>query len=164
MLNLKVAEIKDFTNKLLLTDTFDTFLTTSVLVAGGVTYTIDGTINKDFYDKEALEAMVSSKYATWGTLRPHVYNVIRGSSLPLKFKIVFVLSDSNISRIIEKNNLLIRTEDIANLSLNIFYDGQDIHITSTATMNTFTLDKTLERLWDENLQLFFKKTGILLSQ
>jgi general stress protein 26 len=49
---------------------------------------------------------------------------------------------------------------VAALSLNILFDGQSIHITTSASLKAFSLDKTLERLWDENLEAYFKQQQI----
>lgn len=161
MLNIEISENREFTKKLFTENTFDTFLLVEANVVSNVSYNIDGQINKAYFDTDELEALSSKEYITWEKARPHIYNVIKGKKLPLSFKIVLVLSDANIMRIIEKNNLPLTLNDIANLSLNIYFDGEKITVTTVATMKAFTLDKTLNTLWDENVKAFFKVNNIL---
>ena len=154
MLDITITEMEN---------TFDHFLTIETFVRSGITYSFDGRINKDFYDKEELEAMASTSYTTWENLRTHVYNVIRGKKLPLSFKIVLVLSQPDIMDMLEKNHLTIPVSDVANLTLNIYYDGMSIQLTSMATQNIFTMDKTLELVWDAEIREFLKKAGICFT-
>ena len=107
MLDITITETRDFVKKLLMDNTFDRFLAMEAFVKSGITYSFDGRVNKDFYDKEELELMASTSYASWESIKPHVYNVIRGKKLPLSFKIVLVLSQPDIMDMLEKNHLTI---------------------------------------------------------
>ena len=115
-------------------------------------------------DKEELELMASTSYASWESIKPHVYNVIRGKKLPLSFKIVLVLSQPDIMDMLEKNHLTIPVSDVANLTLNVYYDGMSIQLTSMATQNIFTMDKTLEHVWDAEIKDFLKTAGIYFTE
>ena len=132
MLNIEITETKNFVKKLLMEPVFDTFLLVEAYVRSDVSYTIDGRLNPSFFDTEELEEMTSNTYTTWGAVRHHIFNVIKGNKLPLNFKIVLILSDANINRIIEQNHLNLTTSDIANLSLNIYFDGEKISLTTMA--------------------------------
>lgn len=164
MLNLRIANSGDFMKKLLTNTTFDTFLLVEAAVKTNISYHISGHLNRDFYDSDELEALSSMEYITWNLVRPHVYNVMKGTKLPLGFKIVLILSDANITRIIEKNNLPLSLSDIANLSLIFHFDGSNILATANTSLKTFTMDKTLERLWDANLLAFFKQQEISVEE
>jgi len=145
-------------------NTFDRFLAMEAFVKSGITYSFDGRVNKDFYDKEELELMASTSYASWESIKTHVYNVIRGKKLPLSFKIVLVLSQPDIMDMLEKNHLTIPVSDVANLTLNVYYDGMSIQLTSMATQNIFTMDKTLEHVWDAEIRDFLKTAGIYFTE
>lgn len=164
MLSLKIDDMKDFVKKLLTESTFDSFLLTNAFVISDITYSIDGRLNKDFFDTDEAAALTSQTYTTWEHARPHIYNVIRGKKLPLKFKLIFILPLKSTMNMLEKNHLDIPMSDIANLTLNIYYDGADIHVTSIATRNSFTMDKSLERVWDESLTAFFTHHQIAVSE
>lgn len=55
MIALKIAEVKDFMNKLLCQDVFDHFLIQEAIITTNVSCHIDGTLQKDFYTLEELE-------------------------------------------------------------------------------------------------------------
>ena len=74
MLDITITETRDFVKKLLMDNTFDRFLAMEAFVKSGITYSFDGRVNKDFYDKEELELMASTSYASWESIKPHVYN------------------------------------------------------------------------------------------
>ena len=135
MLNIEITETKNFVKKLLMEPVFDTFLLVEAYVRSDVSYTIDGRLNPSFFDTEELEEMTSNTYTTWG-------------------------ADANINRIIEQNHLNLTTSDIANLSLNIYFDGEKISLTTMASMNIFSMDKTLANIWDANVSAFFKQNQI----
>lgn len=73
MLDITITETRDFVKKLLMDNTFDRFLAMEAFVKSGITYSFDGRVNKDFYDKEELELMASTSYASWESIKPHVY-------------------------------------------------------------------------------------------
>lgn len=164
MLDITITETRDFVKKLLMDNTFDRFLAMEAFVKSRITYSFDGRVNKDFYDKEELELMASTSYASWESIKTHVYNVIRGKKLPLSFKIVLVLSQPDIMDMLEKNHLTIPVSDVANLTLNVYYDGMSIQLTSMATQNIFTMDKTLEHVWDAEIRDFLKTAGIYFTE
>lgn len=161
MLQLQISDLKGFVRKLLMEETFDTFLLVEANVKKEISYHVSGRYNPAFFDNDEQEALNGAEYSTWANVRPHIYNVIKGNKLPLSFKIVLILSTPNIERIIEKNNLPLSPDQIANLALNIYFDGENITITTVASMKTFSLDKTLENLWDQNVLAYFRQQEIL---
>lgn len=60
MLDITITETRDFVKKLLMDNTFDRFLAMEAFVKSGITYSFDGRVNKDFYDKES-----------WSSWLPH---------------------------------------------------------------------------------------------
>lgn len=164
MLNLHINESRSFVKKLLMDSTFDSFLVMECYVRSGITYSFDGRINKSFYDSDELEKLPSADFAAWENVRPHVYNVIRGKKLPLGFKIVLILSETAILDLLERNNITISSSDIANLTLNIYYGGEGIQLTTMATQRVFTMDKTLEQTWDNDVRAFLKKNEIYFTE
>ena len=59
MIALKIAEVKDFMNKLLCQDVFDHFLIQEAVITTNVSCHIDGTLQKDFYTLEELKNRLS---------------------------------------------------------------------------------------------------------
>ena len=153
VLNLKA---KNCMSHLLLKPTFDEFS----LVEGSIVtfnkFTIDGFLQKDFYE-EAPE----KEYSDWKDLRDFCFNIIKGKRTPLSFKFVLSLSKADFEKFLTSNSLDgFRPENIQGLYLNFRYDGTSLQCVTGTSLSIFTLDKSLENAWDEYVKKFFSKTEI----
>ena len=160
MLNIKIENTGDFIRKLVNTDMFDSFLLVDAVIRSGSTYHINGGLNKEFYDDDELKLLPSTIYSAFSANRHLIYDMIKGKNKPLGFKIILILSDQAVTKIIEQNNLAITSDDVANFSLNIIFDGNKLNLTALASLKTFSTDKSTEELWDSYIKLFLKKHEI----
>ena len=167
MIALHMLEVRDCMSKLLLSDIFDAFLFN--------TFHLDGYLKKDFFDtEEALSRFSSREYSLWKEVRTLCYTIIKGKKTPLGFKFVFCLSGENTSRLLvqeglsfspgAKSSLLVvqsgpihSSEIVRGLYLNLSFDGSTLHCVTGTSMNTFTMDKSLEHAWDTMVQRLFKQ-------
>ena len=153
VLNLKA---KNCMSHLLLKPTFDEFS----LVEGSIVtfnkFTIDGFLQKDFYE-EAPE----KEYSDWKDLREFCFNIIKGKRTPLSFKFVLSLSKADFENFLSANKLDgFRPENIQGLYLNFRYDGTSLQCVTGTSLNMFTLDKSLDAAWDEFVRKFFARHEI----
>ena len=82
--------------------------------------------------------------------------MIRGRNTPLAFQFVFRLPDGEMSALIEKEAISRElTADVSGLLLNLSFDGTSILLTTGVSHRTFSLDRTLERAWDNYAQQRF---------
>ena len=156
MISLKVADVKAFMNKLLLQNVFDNFLVSEVEVNTANKYTIVGDLNQGFFSNDEVEALDGRMNSTWGELRPVVFQIIKGNKTPLSFKMVFLLSKSNTVNVLTKSGLPLRPEDIGGLFLNIRFDQNGLYLITGTSMKVFTLDKSLDQVWDWDVKIFLK--------
>lgn len=156
MVSLKVVDVKACMNKLLLQNVFDNFLVSEVEVNMANKYVIQGDINKSFLSNDEIEALDGREYSTWNELRPMVLQMMKGSRTPSSFKMVFVLSKSNTIHVLEKSGLAFRYEDIGGLFLNIRFDSNGLYFVTGTSIKVFTLDKTLDQVWDKDVKTFLK--------
>ena len=100
MIALKIAEVKDFMNKLLCQDVFDHFLIQEAIITTNVSCHIDGTLQKDFYTLEELEEqnLTGLSFVPYGLLRSSCFNLIKGKKTPSYFKFSLLLSPENLKR------------------------------------------------------------------
>ena len=98
MIALKIAEVKDFMNKLLCQDVFDHFLIQEAVITTNVSCHIDGTLQKDFYTLEELEEqnLTGLSFVPYGLLRSSCFNLIKGKKTPSYFKFSLLLSPGNL--------------------------------------------------------------------
>jgi len=161
MLALRILDLKDFTGKLFLGDVFHHFSFVEASFTTFITYTLDGTIQKEFYDNETRP---EHPYCYWEEVRPLCYSIIRGKRTPLHFKIVFQLAPENLEKLLSRSGLSLRSEDFFGLYLNCQFDGEHLLCTTGTSLKIFTLDKSLDHLWDDMVKRFFRQQGIIFEE
>ena len=82
MIALKAEDVKDFTSKLFLRETFDSFLVKEARITTYNQFSIDGHIRKGFFGPEELEEKGMEEYSPWSMLRPFCFSLIKGKKLP----------------------------------------------------------------------------------
>ena len=147
-------------SKLLLSDMFDNFYITEGEITTFNTFKIDGFTRKNFYDKDT----VLPEYSKWSQLRELCYSIIKGKRTPLDFKFIFALSKENISNLILKNELDIDPSTVQGLYMNIKYDGNELYCITGTSFKTFTMDKSLENVFDKMVLKFFSMKEIEFEQ
>lgn len=157
MIALKLPEAKECMSKLLLSDTFDSFLFIEGEIVTYNTFSINGFLKKDFFEKDLAP---SRDYSLWKDIREYAFSLIKGKKTPLSFRFVFGLSEANIERLLKQQELNFQPQDVQGLYLNLKYDGQNLTCVTGTSMRLFTLDKSLEEAWDQMVQRFFLKKEI----
>lgn len=166
MIALKITDVKDFMNRLLVGDTFDYFETAEVSITTFNTFSIDGRLRKDFFDTDAREMLEQAgrSCSLWKDLKPFCYSVIRGKRTPLNFKIILQLSHRQTQSALEKLNLSISPELISRLFLNLQYKNRELLCTTGAATQIFIPDKSLEQYWDSTILSYFQTRKILFEE
>ena len=156
MISLKVVDVKAFMNKLLLQNVFDNFWVSEVEVNTSNKFTIQGDLNQGYFSSDELEALDQRTYSTWGELRPIIYQIIKGNRTPTSFKMVFLLSQKNTENVLSKSGLPYKYEDIGGLFLNIRFDQNGLYLITGTSIKLFTLDKSLDKVWEKDVKTFLK--------
>ena len=168
--------------KLLATDTFDTFQVTEATVTTFVTFSISGRLHSGYYDtqelrekQEAAEEQgnlplkaeqegggqsIQSGWAVWKQIRPFVYEIIRGKKPPLNYRIVLRLADYNVEKLIRQTGLSVSPSQVSGLFLNISGQGQEVHVVTGTSLAVFTPDRTLDQVWDGMVEKLLKQKQI----
>lgn len=162
MIALQVQDVKDFMSRLLIGNTFDAFWLCEASITTYVTYNIDGSLHMDFFDSEQSEILTRSArtFSLWKEIKPFCYSIVKGKRTPLHFKIVFQLSRQNLEKMLAGSGLDWKPEDVFGLYLNLQYDGSSLSCTTGSSLKTFSMDKSLDRLWDDMVRSFFKQQSI----
>lgn len=162
----KITDVKDFMNKLLLGEIFDSFAVNEATITTFCTFSLDGLLRPDFFDTDAQSAMKENKiqHATWKELRSFCYSIIRGKRTPLSFRIIFQLPHSRIQQILTNSHLNFTADAVNGMYLNISYKNNELICTTGTSFNTFIPDKSLEHLWDTMIPNFFRKHGIIFEE
>lgn len=164
MTALQVVDVKDFMAKLLGGEVFDNFLLMELDVANYAAFHLSGRRNRDWYSEEEWEAVADKEYVTWREIRPVAFQWVKGHRTPLSMKGVLVLSGLNTERILERNYLPFRREEVGGLFLNFRYEAKELQLVTGISMNSFTMDKALEHQWDEDVRVFLRHHGIAVEE
>lgn len=156
MVSLQIKDVKNFMNRLLLSDYFDAFHVSEASFVTFATFHMDGRLKKEYYTAEEQELLhlQEQEYSTWKQLRPFCLSLIKGTHSPLEFKLIFRLSPSNTEKLLRQANLDFSLSDIAGLFVNIHFQTGSLTCTTGTSLHIFTLDRSLDRVWDCMVQKF----------
>lgn len=163
MLSIQIQDVKEFMNHLLREDTFHPFHLWEASLKTAVTCHIDGRLNKDFFNSSELELLPDSDYISWARIKPQIFSMIKGNKTPLSMKLILMLSGSNIENLLARYNLPLSSENISGLFFNIHYDGKNLNCTTGVSYKTFTMDKRLDAIFDENMLSYLKHYQIAFT-
>ncbi len=154
MKSYPIEDVKSFMNELLINEKYDSFYMFEARLKVAMDYYINGKINKEFFDSEE-ESEDTSLYVSWSKIKQNIFDLIKGKRLPISFKVILMFNRENIQRLIEMNNLPLNPQDVSALFLNIYYENGELVVTTGTSLKVFTLDKTLENLWDETVEKYY---------
>ena len=141
MTAFEIKDVKGFMGKLLASDTFDDYLILEAVITKANTFTIDGRLNEEYLsDLENEDQSLVGKLQTWGNVRSFGFELIKGKTLPVYMKVV-----------------LQKSREEADHYLNIVYDRKELKVVTGTSLRTFTLDKSLEREWDQSAESLLKE-------
>lgn len=162
MIALRITDIKQFMNRLFLGEDFDAFRLSEASFVTFSTFHIDGHFQKEYYSSEELDSMQTGNetHTAWRQIRPFALTLIKGKHTPLEFKIIFRLSSSNVQRLLQQSELPFAPGDISGLFLNLHFQTGSLTCTTGTALTAFTLDKSLDRVWDEMVTKFFLQKNL----
>lgn len=160
MQSFKITSVKNFMSHLLMKSTFDNFLLNEASVTTFNTFTIDGTIRKDFYSSEELAELPDTSYSFWSQIKPFCYEIIKGKKTPSAFRFILALDRTATATLVENSGVSLQPSDINGLFLNIKYEQGILTCVTGTSLKIFSLDKSLDQLFDTYIQNFFAANGI----
>ena len=158
MKNFDISEIKDiktFLNGLFKDERYESFYLFSIKLEAAVSYEIDGKINKAFFSEDELSQLNNMEYICWKDVKRTVLDFLKGGKLPVKMKLILMFNKDNVNRLIEMNNIPIHPDNVRALFMNVIYSDNRLSITTGTSLNVFTMDKTLEELWDKTVEKYY---------
>ncbi len=160
MIALTIVGIKEMMSQLLTHQMFDGFYLNQADIETFTGFHMDGDLNRDYFSSDEQEVLEGRTQCLWSEIKPIVFAIMKGRKLPVKFKLVFQLSEKNLLWLLEKNQLSFKAEEIGGLYMNILYEHKKLTCTSGVSFKTFVMDKTLEQVWDATVRQYFKQYHI----
>lgn len=154
----EISKVKEFTAQLFAGTAFDAYLLSEVLISTAATFTIDGHVNESFVGEEGMQSdLYREGLVPWQKIRPVCYEIIKGRKVPSRFRIVLKFPGQMLDQFLEEAGLQGMKEQVGGLFININYQNQQLSCTTGTALKTFTLDKSLEGLWDEYAKKLFSQ-------
>lgn len=155
MKNYPIEDVKGFMNDLLVNEKYDSFYMFEVRLKTALDYYINGKINSEFFDSDEETDVCKEEYISWGNIKHTIFELIKGNRLPISFKMILMFNRENIVRLVEMNNLPMNPDDIRALFLNIYYENGELLVTTGTSIKVFTLDKTIDNVWDDTVGKYY---------
>lgn len=160
MTSIQITDVKQFMKYILLSKMFDEFYVYKLDISSFCNFSINGSLNNDFYTIEEKESIDGRKNALWTEVKPFVLQIIKGSKTPLVMNIILMPDNKMLSDIISRCSGRVKEEDITGLFMNIKFNNKELSIITGTSRKSFTTDKTLDEVWDEEIKQFIKKHEI----
>ena len=148
-----IDEKTEYLKELFEKEKYDSFYLYEARVKTKLDYYVNGRLNREYFDTE--EQADLPEYVEWKDIKQIVYSYIKGKRLPIGFKIILMFNRENISRLLEMNNLPVKTEDVSALFMNVVYEHEALSVTTGTSLKIFTMDKTLEHVWDDTIKKYY---------
>ncbi len=160
MIALALPEIKETMNRLLLSDTFDTFFFEEAEIRKDYTVHLDGICHAEYFEGEAMQA---DSHVLYESMRPHILHHMKGKHVPLLFKLTLgVEAEAAKERFFRGIEAL--TPGIAAFLIQIRYDAHGMQLITGVSYASFQPDKTLEKEWDRSIKEFLRAQQIVFEE
>lgn len=154
MLAEQIKDVKAFMEKLLIGNSFDTFLVDDISITTYNTFHIDGHLRKEFYTEDERAKLPDETFSEWAKLKPFCFSIIKGKKTPLHFKMIFVPDRQRVTELLASCDTTLTLEDIHALFLNIRYEQGTLSYVTGCSLKIFTTDRSLEQAFDRYIQTF----------
>ena len=162
MIALKITGLGSFMSRLFSGNTFDSFLLAEGTLQMGVTWQVDGKLNRDFYEKDVWEdpSQRPYDYMSWSEVRPALRELIRGKKAPVSFRFVLHLKPELMQSLLQKEGDSELLSCVGAFVLTIRYKEGQVSLLSGISMKSFTMNKNADRLWDSAVRRFLQSKDI----
>ena len=160
MISLQIKNTRDFMSKFLASDIFDKFLLDSAELKLGITYNIDGHVNKAFYSESDESELPAFDFSAWSEIRPKCFDLIKGKRTPLSFKFILCLNSDKKDELLSSEEYSEVRSLVSSLVMIIKFKDGAITITTGAALSGFSMDKSYEKLWDSYITAFLDSSDI----
>lgn len=166
MIALKITNVKQFMNKFLAGNDFDSFLLEEASISTYNTFIIDGHQNRAFYSTEEWEDRELRPYdfSMWKTVRPICFDLIKGKHTPAAFHFVLHLIPDYMAAVLQKEECAVTPDQVKAFVLNIKYDGTGLTLVTGTAFHTFLMDKMPDVLWDKTVRQFLDKKELAYEE
>lgn len=155
MITLKIPNVKDFMQKLLLSPVFDEWGFQGAEVFALTQYSISGTLNGKYLTEEERAAR-SGTELRYKEIRSVLTSIIRSGRTPSQMKIVLVCPSSLLG-----DHVSAFAESYL---MNIYFKDGILMTAGAISMRTFTMDRSDAQFWDNHFPKVLDQLGIQYTE
>lgn len=159
MIAVRIPDLRTITSLLFAQNTFDRFPLYEASFLTRCSFSIDGYRNAEFFTEEE-NAAAAEEYTLWQELKPLAYSIIKGKRLPLRFKVVLRAPKDVIRKLLAKSDTAFVEEQVESLHMIFTYKAGELVCTTGSSFRVFTMDRSLDKLWDAWVLRFLDGNGI----
>ena len=155
MIALTITDTKKMMQTLLYAASFDQFSLQEVSANKDISLFLEGRIHEEFYTQEDRSndpSLAAREFAPWGQYRELVASFIKGDKAPLSFKFVLQAPDSYMQKLLSSPEFTGDPDAVKALILTFRYENETLTCLTGTAMRSFTLDKSLDTLWDQAIR------------
>lgn len=162
MQSFEILDIKAFMLLLFQSTVLDKYEFVSGDLHTDMTYSLDGHINREFFSADEIEQLElnSKTYLPWHLAKEKIFALIKGKKTPSQLKIVLKVSADEMADFVAQTDSALNLHDIDAMYLNIHFQNNKLHIICGISYKLFTMDKTLENGFTDNIITLFKSNSI----
>lgn len=163
MIAIEIKNIKEFMNKLLGSEAFDSFYLEEATITTFNTFIIDGHTVPSYFegtDANFEEMPTPSEYSSFKQMRPIIYSLIKGKRLPVGIKMTLHAGENYMMRIKQRPETIHHANDIKALAVNIRFENGSLKCVTGTSYRTFVMDKTIDNIWDGDFLSSLTALGI----
>lgn len=175
MVSVEITGIKEFMNKLLNSEAFDSFYLEEAVIATFNTFIIDGHLVKsdteelhDNTDPSPIYSQTTGQgtgqtaplFSTWKQLRPIIFSLIKGDRVPHSMKLTLHAGSNYMHRLKNRPEAAAYADAIKALAVNIRYENGKLKCVTGTSYQTFIMDKTIDNIWDSDFISSLAAMGI----
>lgn len=159
---IEVLDIKQFMRLLFQTDTLDHYEMVSAEIRTGISYSVDGKLNRPFYNKDELSLLQLEKsfFLPWQYAREKIFSLIKGKKTPSLLKLILKVNSIQASDILSLSGSSLNPNDIDGFFLNIIFQENKLNVICGLSYNVFTMDKELENHFSDSIITLLKSNNI----
>ena len=150
-------------SKLLSSDCFDSFLLEEADIRMAAAFSIDGHLNRDFYDTDVWEdrSLRPYDFMPWHDIREYCRSIIKGNAAPSYFRFTLRLKPEYLDATLRRGGAGAELiSNIGALLLNIRLERGKLMVLTGIFFTGFTTDKSADGIWDGTVKRFLHARGI----
>ncbi len=159
MITMQITNVEQFLHTLLHTTRFDKFLLEEAMISSLATYKIDGHINSGALsdgDTKSL-GLNDCDCLPFSYLREKCISLMHDLREGGSFHFTFKLSPDNLAKTVSAINPRFSADEVTGLYMNFRLKRGLLICTSGVSHRIFSIDKTIDRAWDNMTRKFLLK-------